>query len=192
MYEAPFRIKRRASPEPDYGGELTSSIALQTDGPLDGSGPGDVTRWMACPWQTDTSSCLSGYRPFSGEYLPTFWPARVPNDVLTEASYSILMDGGASTEQKEQAFGLPARKKWLRDIVYTDTYPPVTIRTPIPRAKFIHVWDKVGIVVRQPGPANTPLFPDTVWVETGRTLTADESVEPEDVAVALRSPMSMR
>ncbi len=192
MYEAPFRIKRRVSNEPDYGDQLTSSIALRPGGPLDGSGAGSITRWMACPWQTDTASCLSGYRSFSGEYLPTFWPARVPNDVLSEADYEIVMNDGASTEQREAAFDVSARKKWLRDIVYTDDVPPVTIRSPNPRAKFIKVWDQVGIVIRRDGPRKSVLFPEVLWVETGRNMKAGAPLKAEDDVESSRPLMSLR
>src|SRR5690606_19913559 len=44
LYAAPFRIRRRAEPEPDWGEAMTSKIALADDGPLAASGPGDVTR----------------------------------------------------------------------------------------------------------------------------------------------------
>ena len=47
---------------------------------------------MAVPWQTDTSSCLSRYKHDVDGYLPTFWPARVPNDVLDLESYQAVMD----------------------------------------------------------------------------------------------------
>ena len=44
---------------------------------------------MAVPWQTDTASCRSGYYlgygPRYDPYVPTFWPARVPNQVLTRS-----------------------------------------------------------------------------------------------------------
>ena len=43
LYDAPFRIKRRQGPPPDLGLQLTSALALMTGGPLDGSGPGDLT-----------------------------------------------------------------------------------------------------------------------------------------------------
>ena len=57
------------------------------------SGPGDLTRWMAVPWQTDTSSCLSAYKRDVDGYLPTFWPARAA-DILTSAAYrsGMIMD----------------------------------------------------------------------------------------------------
>ena len=61
LYQSALRLKLRRGPEPDYGPYLNSRVCLGPGGPLDGSGPGDVSRWMAVPWQTDTSSCLYAY-----------------------------------------------------------------------------------------------------------------------------------
>ena len=36
---------------------------MAADGPLAGSGPGDLTRWQGTPWQSDAASCRSGYQP---------------------------------------------------------------------------------------------------------------------------------
>ncbi|MDQ3677765.1 MAG: LodA/GoxA family CTQ-dependent oxidase [Actinomycetota bacterium] len=56
--------------------------------------PGTVSRWMAVPWQTDTASCRSGYYlgygPRFDRYVPTFWAARVPNQVLTRRNYEVV------------------------------------------------------------------------------------------------------
>ena len=183
LYDAPFRVKRRAAPPPDWGAELTSSIALKVGGPLDGSDAGDITRWMACPWQTDTASCLSAYRQYSGEYLPTFWPARVPNDVLTDEGYRVVVDRDRPVAERQAAFDFAQRKKWLRGIVYkdTDAHPPQIIRQPQPTAVFIEQWHTIGIVTAQPAVQNESLFPDQFWVETGRTVGAEvESAEPAE------------
>ena len=161
LYEAPFRLRRRAGPEPDWGDMLTSAIALDANGPLSASSPGDLTRWMGVPWQTDTASCLSGYIPEAGEFLPTFWPARVPNDVLTMQSYQTLLNPAASPEQKQAAFA--AREKWLRDL-------------PLGRGAeqqyrinvFAHDWSRFGIVTPMPGPSGDAAFPATIWVEAER------------------------
>ena len=86
MYMAPFRIKHALpnSIEPNYGSQLTPTIASSPNGPLNrGQAPGSITRWMAMPWQTDAASCRSGYDSTYDPYLPTFWPARVPNQVLS-------------------------------------------------------------------------------------------------------------
>ncbi|PON12871.1 hypothetical protein C2W62_37345 [Candidatus Entotheonella serta] len=61
--DTPFRIKRRAQAQEDYGIAISQAIVLAEGGPLDGSSPGDITKWMAVPWQSDTSSCLSAYPP---------------------------------------------------------------------------------------------------------------------------------
>ena len=172
MYSAPFRIKRRTAPEGDLGTELTSYLCLKEGGVLDGSTPGDITRWMAVPWQTDTASCLSSYVTYSGEYLPTFWPARVPNDVLLEENYLTIMDPKAKSADKEKAFSVSERKKWLRGIIYNDQNPAQrlsTNRTP-GLVRFINDWYQLGIILRKKGPARNVLFPEVMWVETGRTL----------------------
>ena len=117
LYEAPFRLRRRRDPEPDWGPEMTSEIALAEDGPLAASGPGGLSRWMAVPWQTDTSSCLSRYKHDVDGYLPTFWPARVPNDVLDLESYQAVMDD--HDQSGKAAAGIPepgelaARSAWI-------------------------------------------------------------------------------
>ncbi|HAB16335.1 MAG TPA: hypothetical protein DCE44_07780 [Verrucomicrobiales bacterium] len=168
MYRAPFRLKRRTGKVPDWGAQLTSSIALAAKGPLDGCFPGDVTRWMAVPWQADTSSCLSAYLPYVDDYLPTFWPARVPNDVLTEDQYRVLMDSRPSTGDKQTAFAFAQRRKWLRGIRYAElpTYPPKIYPSGPAINKFIGEWDKMGIIEARRGPGGD--FPAEVWVETGR------------------------
>jgi len=172
LYDEPFRLKARKGEEPDWGAEITSTTALAPAGPLDGCTPGSITRWMACPWQTDTASCLSAYRPFGGEYLPTFWPARVPNDVLTEADYEVLMDVRRPVEERLQALSVERRQKWLRGIVYqAGVYPPQMIKQPNPRAVFVDAWSHMGIVTPRPGPADQPDWPHTVHVETGRAIT---------------------
>jgi L-Lysine epsilon oxidase N-terminal/L-lysine epsilon oxidase C-terminal domain len=193
MYAAPFRIKRRTEPEPDFGDELTSSLAMMPGGPLDGSVAGSLSRWMACPWQTDTASCLSAYKAYAGEYLPTFWPARVPNDVVTEEAYKIIMDRTSSLAEKEKAFNIASRKKWLRGIVYNNDSPPSKISTPNPRQVFVDHWPEVGIVVRMPGPNNPAICPKDLWVETGRIFpTSVPTAVAETLPSWMRSFLSQR
>ncbi|MBT2286073.1 LodA/GoxA family CTQ-dependent oxidase [Paenibacillus polymyxa] len=172
MYEAPFRLKRRAFDQMEWGDLLAADEVLAKDGPLDGSCPGDITRWMAVPWQTDTASCLSSYKMYTGEYLPTFWPARVPNDVMTEEQYERMMDKSASIPERLGALNPRIRPRWLRDIVYNDKIPPATLEFEVAIKKFTEQWSKIGIVVQRDGPSED-LFPNTLWVETGRRIESD-------------------
>ncbi|RKG77386.1 hypothetical protein D7W79_15375 [Corallococcus exercitus] len=170
LYAEPFRIKRRAAPEPDWGPQLISSIALMRGGPLDGSTAGDLTRWMATPWQTDTSSCLSAYVPYVDDYLPTFWPARVPNDVLSEEQYQKVMDPKTPANEKERVLAFDQRVKWLRGIRYPmkPTYPPQIYPSKEAINKFVREWAQVGIIEALPGPGGH--LPGEMWVETGRQV----------------------
>ena len=116
LYQAPFRIRRRAAGElePDDGSELTPETALKAGGPLYAQGPGTLSRWMGLPWQGDTAFCRSGYEPDFDPYLPTFWAARVPNQVLTQADYEIVIDTARPREERLAAF--MRRQKWLRSL----------------------------------------------------------------------------
>ena len=169
MYEAPFRLRRRFAAQPDWGPEMTSAIALGKDGPLSSSGPGDVTRWMAVPWQTDTSSCLSRYKRDVDGYLPAFWPARVPNDVLDLESYQAVMNDALSADERQQAF--ENRVKWLRDL------PGFGIASRIRINAFLRQWADAGVVTIQPGPGDAS-FPETFWVELGHHLFDDSASAP--------------
>nr|WP_276570017.1 LodA/GoxA family CTQ-dependent oxidase [Paenibacillus alvei] len=172
MYEAPFRLKRRATEQLEWGELLTVDNVLAKDGPLDGSSPGDITRWLAVPWQTDTASCLSSYKMYTGEYLPTFWPARVPNDVMTEEQYERMMNESASIPDRLEALNPRVRPRWLRGIMYNDDIPATYRPFKDAITKFVEQWSKIGIVVRRDGPSGD-LFPSALWVENGRSIDSD-------------------
>lgn len=161
MYEAPFRIRHRPGddPEPAYGTQLTPQAALAPDGPLEAQAAGCLTRWMAIPWQTDTASCRSGYWAGYGTrydpYLPTFWPARVPNQVLAEDDYRLVMDKSKPLADRLAAFA--QRSSWFRQLgpgSYIDQINKLAGDISI-----------VGIVEERPGIPNDAHFPATMEVE---------------------------
>ncbi|KQV15798.1 MULTISPECIES: LodA/GoxA family CTQ-dependent oxidase [unclassified Kitasatospora] len=158
MYQAPFRIKHRPSgqPEPDYGPVLTPERALGPDGPLHAQGPGDLTRWMAVPWQTDTASCRSGYElslsPRNDPYLPTFWPARVPNHVLAEEDYQVVVDTGRPLAERTEAF--ERRAVWLRGLKGNNSEQ---------MNQMVDDWYRLGIVEVRDGAQD---FPARLQVES--------------------------
>ena len=157
LYMAPFRIAHAAPGwiEPEYGPTLGSDIINLPNGPLlGGQLPGGITRWMAVPWQTDTASCRSGYLRSYDPYVPTFWPARVPNQVLTQADYDIVMNDGLPMAERIAAFA--RRASWLRPLgsrSYTDQIN-----------NMIAHFDHMGVVETRAGPTSGP-FPSAVEVE---------------------------
>jgi hypothetical protein len=156
MYEAPFRIRQRPSgPERTYGARLTQQIALAPGGPLYAQGPGDISRWMALPWQGDTAFCRSGYDPDYDPYLPTFWPARVPNQVLSQEDYEKVMDDSVPREERIIAFN--HRPSWLRALKGSVAEE---------MKQMVAHFGAMGIVEARPGLKNDPDFPETIYVET--------------------------
>jgi hypothetical protein len=156
MYSAPYRWRHRAktNPEPNYGSTLTSEEALSYNGPLYAQFAGSITRWMAIPWQTDTASCRSGYDAQYDPYLPTFWPARVPNQVLSEEDYQKVMDKILTREQRLAAFN--QRSDWDRTLgVGYDNQ----------LANMIDGFPNMGIVEVRAGVLNDPDFPPVMQVE---------------------------
>jgi len=157
MYEKPFRIRHRPGEdtEPDYGSNLTLQIVLRPGGPLYAQGPGDISRWMALPWQGDTASCRSGYEPEFDPYLPTFWPARVPNWVLTEEDYKAVMDTSLSRGQRIAAYN--NRANWNRALKGSPTQVMM---------QMVAHFGAMGVIEARPGFKNDPDFPEVMYVES--------------------------
>ena len=159
MFRMPYRIKHRPAnePEPDYGAQLTPAKALSWDGPLYAQGPGDISRWMAVPWQTDTASCRSGYDRAYDPYLATFWPARVPNQVLSEEEYEQAVKGGSPEERLRHFHN---RADWYR------TLSP-DYATAI--NQMVQHFGNLGVVKAHPQPICDPVLPPVVYVESKPT-----------------------
>ena len=162
LYRAPFRIRHRPEglPEADYGDYMTQDLAASTDGPLSAAGPGDITRWMAVPWQTDTASCRSGYKQTefpADNYLPSFWPSRVPNHVLAEEDFQIVIDPNRSKSDRIAAFN--RRKHWLRGL--NSRAPYISQIT-----KMVSDFGELGVLTKREVETAGTDFPNVMFVET--------------------------
>jgi hypothetical protein len=109
---------------------------------------------MAVPWQTDTASCRSGYLKSYDPNLPTFWPARVPNQVLASSDYKIVIDEQRPLAERLAAFA--RRASWLQPLgskSYTDQIN-----------NMIANFDRMGVVEPRDGPKSGP-FPPLMEVQ---------------------------
>ncbi len=169
MWAAPYRLKvveEGESTQLDFGPLLSPQIALSEDGPVSKSGPGALTRWLGVPWQTDEASCLSGYNPTTYLPLPSFWAARVPNQVLSADSYNRMQDSNLNIAQRLKHFDY--RQDWLRDF---GTNYLRKINT------MVHEWHELGIIAKveqNTGNNEEGYLPDEVWKETGRHFTGED------------------
>lgn len=163
--DQPYRL--RTLPEgsvvqQDYGPNLTRDQALDWNGPWGPTGAGSLTRWMGVPWQTDEASCNSGlvYEPSLYLSSPSFWGARVPNQVLPIEAYKIATTPGLSVLQAQRHFS--NRRFWLRDLQSTGYTARIN--------NMVHKWWMTGLVEAHTPPKGSGL-PDPCFVETGRSPT---------------------
>ncbi len=165
MYMAPFRFRHAPAgwiaPQPSE--VLTPDDVTIPNGPLYGQQAGGITRWMAVPWQTDTSSCRSGYTPNYDPYVPTFWPARVPNEVLTKENYEIVMDKSRPLSERRKAFA--NREAWIEPLGADGYTHQIN--------NMIHHFDFLGVVEVREGPGDAD-FPAFIEVEDYARLITPE------------------
>jgi L-Lysine epsilon oxidase N-terminal/L-lysine epsilon oxidase C-terminal domain len=184
MYMAPFRIRHRRADEKVYpiGDVLSSAEALAFDGPVYGQRAGWLTRWMAVPWHTDTASCRSqaDYDPSYDPYVPTFWPAHVPNQVVSEAAYQVIMDQSRPHADRVAAF--KNRADWI-----TQTLDPTNKLVQI--REMLDRYYEMGVVSRRDGVTGDLEIPSHIYVSDGRKPTAPAALE---TVVAAGAPQPLR
>jgi hypothetical protein len=112
---------------------------------------------MGVPWQTDEASCLSGYDIATYLRLPSFWAARVPNQVMSELAYRRVQDKRLPFGQRLKHFNY--RQEWLR--YFGPSYQQRINQN-------VAQWHKVGIITQQEGPSDHAEvgLPEQMWVET--------------------------
>lgn len=181
LFRGPFRIREAEHSLSLYGAQLTSATALSVGGPLYGQAAGDLTRWMAVPWQTDTASCRSGYYagygPRYDPYVPSFWPARVPNQVLSEEAYQRVMD--TSVPRGERLAAFHGREKWFRTLNAAGYDAEMN--------RMISNFGDMGVLELRPGVLGDADFPPVMQVEnriepsaTTASAQAADRIEPFD------------
>lgn len=165
IWAAPYRLKVLEEGEPaqqDYGPELTPEICLATNGPLRGVAPGALTRWLGVPWHTDEASCQSDFEYAPSTYLsmPSYWGARVPNQVLSTEAWSRSTDGASPALQRLKHSTY--REDWTRDINVRNYYERI--------ANMVQEWWMLGMIVPRDTPAHLRNLglPAISHVESGR------------------------
>ncbi len=174
MYMSAFRIKHAKKTPPVntmyYGPMMNNDTLPLAKGPiLGGQVAGSITRWMAIPWQTDTASCRDGYTSEYDPYLPTFWPARVPNNILNEDRYKETVNPELSEETRIQAFNF--RSEWLDNLPLDGGAPTYTNQIN----SMVKYFDKLAVVQKRSGVTHDPNFPTEMQV--GITPTPKQEAE---------------
>lgn len=142
-------------PQDDFGPVLRPQEALAHM--FNTSGPGTLTRFMGVPWQTDEASCRSGYD--TALYLPTpsFWSARVPNQVMSTRSLERVDDPELPAAQRIKH--LDHRQDWLR--FFAGGYESQI-------NAMVENWHEIGIIKRRTVHNGDPSMgiPKVIWTES--------------------------
>lgn len=176
LYHKPFRIRQRppGKPAPNYGKTLNQAQCLAINGPLHQQGPGDINRWMGLPWQADTAYCRAGYDTSYDPFVPTFWPARVPNHVLTERDYQLVIDPKQPPALRVEAF--TQRTSWNK---------PLHGSTAQQMEQMVRIFGSMGLLEVMPGVDNDPAFPKQMMVATyGPDVAPADAAETADQVAA--------
>jgi hypothetical protein len=73
--------------------------------------PGDLTKWMGIPWQSDAGSCQAVY--IDKQYpVPAWWAANLPVHVIPQESFEKLRDPNVLPETKKHIYA--NRLPWLQ------------------------------------------------------------------------------
>ena len=180
LYMAPFRIRHRRADEKTYpiGDVLSSAEALAFDGPLYGQKAGWLTRWMALPWHTDTASCRSqaSYDATYNPYVPTFWPARVPNQVLSEEDYAVVID--TARPRAERIASLQQRIDWFDKGLGETGYLAQVVA-------MLERYGLMGLIMARKGVEGDPDIPSTLYVGDGKSPAAAPMAGPIPAAGAV-------
>lgn len=113
--------------------------------------PGDVTRWMAVPWQADFFECMFHW-----------WPAQRPDDVLPEGEYADVIANWDSQAQPDTnvptkspvAAAAAERVSWTRGLPEA---------SPAGDNAMVKYWNELGFVIREKAPSG-----ELVYVERQR------------------------
>lgn len=166
IWKSPYRLKLVSLDAPakqNFGASLSPEACLAKGGPYDGIAAGALTRFLGVPWQTDSASCNSNgdYSPSEFLSMPTYWGARMPDQVLSEESFARIVDIEKIDKQglRFQAIKhFSLRSDWLRDIRDLDYYARIRRMT--------EQWALLGMAL--PVPATPDGFPADMRVEQGR------------------------
>jgi len=176
MYDKPFRIRVRPPgvAEPLYGPTLDQATILSANGPLHAQSPGDISRWMGLPWQADTAYCRAGYDTAYDPFAPTFWPARVPNHVLTADDYAIVVDSAQPISRRIEAFS--NRTSWNK---------PLHGNTAGQMEQMVRIFGSMGLLEVRPGKDGDPAFPAVMMVASyGPDVAPADAASMSEAALA--------
>lgn len=123
--------------------------------------PGDLTKWMGIPWQSDAGSCQAVFT--ESQYpTPAWWAANLPVYVLPEDSYEKMKDTEITEETRRSIFA--SRLPWLHtaDTGYVGYHAEGGYTNGL--IAMVYQWKNVGMVTGRKMEPHLPGVPEVVYV----------------------------
>ena len=123
--------------------------------------PGDLTKWMGIPWQSDAGSCQAVF--IEKQYpIPAWWAANLPVHVLPESNFLKILDPGVLNETKRNIYA--NRLAWLMttNTGFQGYHAEGGYMNGL--INMVYQWDKIGMVAGRKVDPPVEGIPDTVYV----------------------------
>jgi len=123
--------------------------------------PGDLTKWMGIPWQSDAGSCQAVYT--DAQYpVPAWWAANLPVFVLTAESYAKMQDPNVLPSTKQSIYG--NRQLWLQttNTGYVGYHAEAGYQNGL--INMVYQWKDIGIVAGRNMTTSVDGVPEIVYV----------------------------
>jgi hypothetical protein len=123
--------------------------------------PGDMTKWMGIPWQSDAGSCQAIWT--GSQYpVPSWWAANLPVDVLTEESYEQMKDETILADTRRNIYA--NRLPWLQttDTGFVGYHAEGGYMNGL--IAMVYQWKDIGVVAGRPRGTDLEGVPDIVYV----------------------------
>ncbi|WP_237396073.1 LodA/GoxA family CTQ-dependent oxidase [Okeania sp. KiyG1] len=124
--------------------------------------PGDLTKWMGIPWQSDAGSCQTVF--IDMQYpVPAWWAANLPVTILTAESLKKVQDKSLIPETRRYIYA--NRLPWLHsaDTGFVGYHAEAGYQNGL--IAMVYKWKSVGMVTgRRSGVGPELEIPDIVYV----------------------------
>jgi len=134
--------------------------------------PGDLTKWMGIPWQSDAGSCQAVW--IDSQYpVPSWWAANLPIDVLTNESYQAIKSAKTLPDTKRNIYA--SRQPWLQttDTGYVGYHAEGGYLNGL--INMVYQWNQIGSVAARK--LDLKGYPETVYVSfDGKDVENDRPI----------------
>lgn len=151
----------------DYGNLMTAVDVQQSMDPSNEAHwlwkitPGDLTKWMGIPWQSDAGSCQAVF--IEKQYpIPSWWAANLPVHVLPEASYEKIQDDSILKDTRKNIYA--NRLAWLdtTDTGFIGYHAEGGYLNGL--INMVYKWKDIGVVTGRRANTDVEGIPDIVYV----------------------------